>query len=375
MEVLTPVQLRRLERHNYQSSGTSLLDPFMQEYWKRLVKVFPHWVAPNTITISGLAVNFIASVLLFFYCPTATENAPAWVYTVNAVGLFVYQSLDAIDGMQARRTGSASPLGELFDHGCDSVSLMFVSLAVSMTLKLGLHPWVMVTFCFTLYVTYYWRHWCAYVTGTVQFGKIDVTEMQIFSVILFCISSVWGSNIWQQFVPMLHLPLYIIPVAVCVVVSIFTVLRFIHIILDGGCGDNGATIADTSVISPGINIAIIMGLALSIASQSKSFICQNHPVLFLMFIGIISAKVTNRLVIAHLTRSELQFFDTSLLGLFALFLNQYFGSVFKEYLLFLICLVYTVFDLMQFLYLTYKQIASHLQVHIFSIKTMKIHVE
>lgn len=30
--------------------------------------------------------------------------------------------MDAIDGKQARRTNSSSPLGELFDHGCDSLS-------------------------------------------------------------------------------------------------------------------------------------------------------------------------------------------------------------------------------------------------------------
>lgn len=41
---------------------------------------------------------------------------------MSAVGLFLYQSLDAIDGKQARRTNSSSPLGELFDHGCDAVS-------------------------------------------------------------------------------------------------------------------------------------------------------------------------------------------------------------------------------------------------------------
>ena len=43
-------------------------------------------------------------------------------------GLFVYQSLDAIDGKQARRTGSSSPLGELFDHGCDSISTGKINL-------------------------------------------------------------------------------------------------------------------------------------------------------------------------------------------------------------------------------------------------------
>lgn len=49
-------------------------------------------------------------------------QAPLWAYLLCAVGLFVYQSLDAIDGKQARRTNNSSPLGELFDHGCDSLS-------------------------------------------------------------------------------------------------------------------------------------------------------------------------------------------------------------------------------------------------------------
>ena len=49
-------------------------------------------------------------------------KAPLWAYLLCAVGLFIYQSLDAIDGKQARRTNSSSPLGELFDHGCDSLS-------------------------------------------------------------------------------------------------------------------------------------------------------------------------------------------------------------------------------------------------------------
>jgi len=44
------------------------------------------------------------------------------MYFFTALGLFIYQSLDAIDGKQARRTKTSSPLGELFDHGCDSVS-------------------------------------------------------------------------------------------------------------------------------------------------------------------------------------------------------------------------------------------------------------
>jgi phosphatidylglycerophosphate synthase len=50
-------------------------------------------------------------------------QCPQWSFALCALGLFVYQSLDAIDGKQARRTDSCSPLGELFDHGCDALSM------------------------------------------------------------------------------------------------------------------------------------------------------------------------------------------------------------------------------------------------------------
>lgn len=52
-----------------------------------------------------------------FYCPTIQETAPSWVYLFLAISIFWYQTMDALDGKQARRTGSSSPLGELFDHG------------------------------------------------------------------------------------------------------------------------------------------------------------------------------------------------------------------------------------------------------------------
>ena len=54
--------------------------------------------------------------------PWPLDQAPRYVTFVCAIGLFIYQTLDAIDGKQARRTQTSSPLGELFDHGCDSVS-------------------------------------------------------------------------------------------------------------------------------------------------------------------------------------------------------------------------------------------------------------
>ena len=88
-----------------------------------------------------------------------------------ALGLFAYQSLDSIDGKQARRTGCASPLGELMDHGCDAISIIVVALAVSVTIQLGKEPVWMFFVCFSAALLFYCAHWQAYVSGTIKFGK------------------------------------------------------------------------------------------------------------------------------------------------------------------------------------------------------------
>lgn len=42
--------------------------------------------------------------LITYYCPKFEETAPWWVYWVAGSCIFIYQTLDAIDGKQARKT-------------------------------------------------------------------------------------------------------------------------------------------------------------------------------------------------------------------------------------------------------------------------------
>lgn len=68
--------------------------------------------------------------------PAANPDPPRWVYLVNALAVVVYVHLDCLDGKQARRTKSSSPLGQLFDHGCDalSVNLLLANIGVTMSM-------------------------------------------------------------------------------------------------------------------------------------------------------------------------------------------------------------------------------------------------
>jgi ethanolaminephosphotransferase len=46
----------------------------------------------------------------------------SWAVYLVAITQFSYFTLDNVDGKQARRTGSSSPLGQMFDHGCDAIT-------------------------------------------------------------------------------------------------------------------------------------------------------------------------------------------------------------------------------------------------------------
>jgi phosphatidylglycerophosphate synthase len=51
---------------------------------------------------------------MFLYVPedfTITQSFGGWRFILSALAIFAYGTLDAIDGKQARRTNSCSPLG------------------------------------------------------------------------------------------------------------------------------------------------------------------------------------------------------------------------------------------------------------------------
>lgn len=73
-DILSPQQLKRLSDHKYSSSGRTLMDPVVQPFWNWLVLKLPLWLAPNLMTISGLFINILTSVILFCYSPDATDE-------------------------------------------------------------------------------------------------------------------------------------------------------------------------------------------------------------------------------------------------------------------------------------------------------------
>ena len=114
---ITKEGLQHIKEHKYKSGGYSILDNLMNPFWEFVVKLMPKTLAPNSITLLGVVINLSMYFCMWYHDGTLAQDVPNWTYLGFGIGLFAYQTLDAIDGKQARRTGSSSPLGQLFDHG------------------------------------------------------------------------------------------------------------------------------------------------------------------------------------------------------------------------------------------------------------------
>mmetsp|Transcript_465 Transcript_465/g.888 ORF Transcript_465/g.888 Transcript_465/m.888 type:complete len:505 (-) Transcript_465:189-1703(-) len=130
---LTNDGAKRLPHYQYQGADLSLLYKYVLSPLAAWLvdNVTPSWLAPNSITLLGLAWMVLSYVVIWFWCPGMYEAntdlgsasayaVPSVIFLLNGCAMLIYQTLDNMDGKQARKTGSSSPLGLLFDHGCDA---------------------------------------------------------------------------------------------------------------------------------------------------------------------------------------------------------------------------------------------------------------
>ena len=68
------------------------------------------------MTILGLVFPILHYLVMLYYDWSLSQPLPNWTFLLGAFSLFWYQTIDAVDGKQARRTDNCSSLGQLLDH-------------------------------------------------------------------------------------------------------------------------------------------------------------------------------------------------------------------------------------------------------------------
>ncbi|KAI5284495.1 hypothetical protein KEM54_001290 [Ascosphaera aggregata] len=203
--------IHKLKEYRYSGVDHSLtsryiLKPFYQNV---VIKCFPMWMAPNLITLTGLLFVFINVLTMLRYNPTMDQDCPPWVYTSWAVGLFLYQTFDAVDGAQARRTRQSGPLGELFDHGVDAVNTVLEVLIFCSVINIG-QSWQTILVLWGSVFTFYIQTWEEYHTHTLTLGIVSgPVEGVLMICAIYGMTAYTGGHFWHNAaLPTLGVPQY-----------------------------------------------------------------------------------------------------------------------------------------------------------------------
>ena len=163
----------RLPHYEYKGSDNSLVYKHILTPWNNfLMQYLPLWLAPNLITLLGLISVAITHCWMIVYSPSFDGMIPPWLYVVSAAALFVYQTLDNLDGKQARRTGTASPLGLVFDHGCDAINITVGGCTLASVLQLG-PTWKAMLLLVTGNLAFVSATWEEYYTGRLAQAAVQ----------------------------------------------------------------------------------------------------------------------------------------------------------------------------------------------------------
>lgn len=190
--------LQGLKQYKYKPGGYTWLDDVHNPYWNSFTELLPLWLAPNLITLLGLLSLVIAYYLNAVYVPTLTGSGPWWIYFSSGFAMIFYTNLDCIDGKQARRTGTSSPLGQMFDHGCDALAVHLVLLNICCSIDAGM-SWLTLVLVTSIKVPWLLAQWEEYHTGVMLYGNgyWGVLEINYGVALLHFISAACGPAVWK----------------------------------------------------------------------------------------------------------------------------------------------------------------------------------
>lgn len=176
----------------------STLSALLQPWWTWAAQRLPPSVAPNALTVAGSVAVVIPTVIQVVLSPDLRMPQPWWSCVLAILGVFVFQTLDALDGKQARRTGTSSPLGSWLDHALDilTLNLAIVGLCASMGTGTSLVLWFVLA---SALLNNYLLHWEVHYTRCLVLGNgTSITEAQVLIMVVHGVAAVTGTAWWQE---------------------------------------------------------------------------------------------------------------------------------------------------------------------------------
>lgn len=296
-----------LHRYKYSGVDHSYLAKYvLQPFWSRFVNFFPLWMPPNMITLMGFMFLLLSALLGYIYSPRLDSAPPRWVHFAHGLLLFLYQTFDAVDGKQARRTNSSSPLGELFDHGCDALACTLEALAFGSTSMCGRSTfwWLVMST-----VTFYGATWENYFTHTLTLPVVNgPTEGLMLIYLAHFFTAIVGAEWWVQLfgksLPFLNwlpfladIPTYRAVMYLMIAFGVIPTVTFnVYNVYKVVKARNGSMPLALAMLYPFI---VLVGGVLVWDYLSPSDIIGSYPHLVIIGTGLAFGYLVGRMILAH----------------------------------------------------------------------------
>jgi phosphatidylglycerophosphate synthase len=213
---ISPSGLDALAVHKYKASDYTILDNFLNPWWTWLARFVPLSIAPNIVTLCGWLFYYPADIIFLWYSTSTVglydpfdiykqPSLPPYArltFALSALAIFWYQTFDALDGKHARSLGVSgiqptTPLGQLFDHGCDAVSTILITILSCFALRVDLPGYF--TVAFMLLTSFYIGNWAEKYTHVLMTNVNEffgVTEGQYLAMTISLLPAIFGPDFW-----------------------------------------------------------------------------------------------------------------------------------------------------------------------------------
>ncbi|KAG9258258.1 CDP-alcohol phosphatidyltransferase-domain-containing protein [Emericellopsis atlantica] len=326
-ECISDEALTHLKSYKYSAVDKSPVSKYiLGPWWNAFVNVLPMWLAPNMVTLLGFFFILGNIVLMSIYIPDLIGPGPTWVYLSFSFGLFMYQTMDNVDGKQARRTGTSSGLGELFDHGIDSLNCTLASLLETAAMGLGCSKLgVFTALCPCLAM--FFSTWETYHTHTLYLGYFNgPTEGLLIAAAVMAAGGIWGPEVFR--IPLkyaigentllaeflgetntLDIWVLVIVVPLCtghIPVCVYNVWK----------ARQAKGLPLTPVFLEWTPMVVYtLAIGAWIYSPYSTLMDNNHLTLLCLTLSFVFGRMTTKMILAHLTRQPFPYWTVMLIPL------------------------------------------------------------
>lgn len=377
-EYVTAEQLAGFDKYKYSAVDTNPLSLYvMHPFWNSVVKILPTWLAPNLITFFGFMLLVFNFVLLTFFdfhfyaSEAGREHVPNWVWIVAGLLSFTAYTLDGVDGKQARRTNSSTPLGELFDHGLDSWACIFFVVTVYSIFGRGETGVTVLTLYFILWVvlfSFILSHWEKYNTG-ILFLPWGYDISQVTISLVYIVTAIVGVEAWH--IPILFNFMYRDLFTTMILGFAFTAtlpMSFYNVFKAYRNGTLKHSSFYESML-PFISPAFLFILSTLWVILSPSEILERQPRVFYFMVGTAFANITCKLIVCQMSNTRCEALNWLLFPLLIALIAVVSGltQLSETVLLFVLTTIVTMAHIHYGMSVV-SQLSKHFHIYTFSLK-------